>query len=396
VEWLRSSYRGEWSLFQDRPDVLTPGRYVRVPSDWPDLPVPHYLGSTIWLAEDELQFQGGLGEKRRGSWDNGSSAVPLPIPTIVGSSACLSEGEPTYPPESGRNFYGGWVERCFESNRPMHDNPPPNFDILDRANQITYASILALLYVDPASAALVAQAFLGPTATITMVPNGASTVPGSIIGVRPDFTVVWISGTTTPEQAALQVLYAPFLIQFLGPWSTSPFWFLASLAIESRIDAAGVFPILPIVLVGHSYGGAIANILAARYRFGRALRRVQSLTFGAPKSGDLSFQLVMQTVTSVQMQNVGDPVCSLPPGLIELLPLIPLFPLVFTSAYAQYASNPGAWQLANDGSISGGNGGFLAFDLLSGIISKAVANMPQDLYPAHAIAEYVRRLQLNP
>lgn len=153
---------------------------------------------------------------------------------------------------------------------------------------------------------------------VVAVPNSNAITPGSLIGVSTSQTVVVIPGTTNAWQWALQGAWGLAGMQAFANYSTLQVWYDAAYRIIERIEDAGANPALPIVLCGHSYGAAVACIVAAVYRLASPNRVIGVLTFGSPKPGDSRLCALVNSCVSVHLVNRDDPVCYLPPSGVEL------------------------------------------------------------------------------
>jgi hypothetical protein len=398
VEWVRSCYTSEWRLFKDHPEVRTRGRYVFVPENTPHYQAPHNYGSRIWTS-DERQPGGPLGEVDdfAHQWANGQGPPAFPPAFRIGRTDCIAEGE-RYPlPVIPREFVLGFDARCWARD-PLAADPRPWFAIspTDREFQILVARIIDAMYTnDPAAVALL-QDYLGPSAVITVSPTGPGLYPGSIIAVTPQYTVVILSGTANFQQLATQVLYAGFGPVPTGGFSTNALWFAASIVIGNRIDAAGANPNLPIIMAGHSYGGATASILAGRYRQVDATRDIRLLTFASPKPGDDRLSDLLSTVPGIHIANSDDPVPSLPPSGVELLPLLAVIPPQFILQWIKMRATGGQAILFPNGTLLDGTRDTLTFSDLVAITAAVVAGDPLTAFIPHEIKSYLERLLLTP
>jgi len=106
VEYVRSSYRGQWRLFRNRPDVLTRGRYVFVPYGTAHYEGFHHYWSSNWTRDRE-SFLGpsDLGEVSSPPrvYDKGDLPFPPPPATTVAEPGCISGGD-VYPPANPRRW----------------------------------------------------------------------------------------------------------------------------------------------------------------------------------------------------------------------------------------------------------------------------------------------------
>lgn len=389
VEWVRSARRSRWRLFAGRPDLITPGQYVRLPLDAPHLPIPHYFGSIAWSdAERPLPDQ-PLGELPDGyQWSSGVPALPPPPAVLVGDrqqfGGASSNAVRPLP------LIGGWPKRCWAVVPTAA--PLDRLDPLLRENWTAYAAILAAQYSDPNQAEALLRQLAGVPTSVARVDNGPSNYPGSLIGVYPDYTIVVMSGTTRNVQLALEGMEMFFGPRDFGLFSTAPLWWDFSTIMTDRIRDAGADPTKPIIIVGHSYGGASACILAARLRAGDPNRRITLLTYGSPKPGDSRLQERLFGLPQTHLVNVGDPVPWLSPSRLDFIPPLLKPPDYVLFSWERWRRPPAQTQLNSSGTTQPVEPGILS---LADTISAVLATwwgFPTPDFPDHYMPEYLRRL----
>jgi microcystin-dependent protein len=115
VDYVRSCYKGEWRLFNGRPDLTTKGRLVFAPDNTPHYPGFHNVWSNNWTMDTwypvELPELGDITPRRR-SYSPGTLRIPYPPAITVGRPACIAEGE-TYPPAVGSWLIEGYDAQCW-------------------------------------------------------------------------------------------------------------------------------------------------------------------------------------------------------------------------------------------------------------------------------------------
>lgn len=310
---------------------------------------------------------------------------------VVGSADCLHFGE-EYPDGQTNLLSGGWPLDCFALNPPASSPPPPPLDLLDCHVQAAMANIQELLYQGDGFAAAVALLALVPGATITRVPNSASVTPGSLIAVRGDQTTIVVSGTTNFQQWALQAMFGAAGAFDYGMYSALALWHDASTVVLDRILVAGASTTGPIRLVGHSYGGAVASIMAARYRLGIAARDMQLLTFGCPHPGDSRLASILDDVTSVHLSNHDDPVTYIPPSGPALALIAWMIPTVVQNRWGVYHPPPGRVRLSETGVRSAVSEPESVYPFLFRLVTAYLASQQPEAIYAHNMWEYSRRI----
>ena len=388
VEYLRACYSARWRLFRDRPDVTVKGMYVFAPAGTPHYPGFHNFVSRIWTAGDD-QTQTALGEVLGSDhpFTPGTLDVAPPPPALLlGSADCVRLGE-RYPlPVIARTFFQGFDSRCW-------GNAPPILpDVTSRDVLTNYALVSDLLYTNPTAAATLLEGLLGPGAVVTTYPNDATLFPGCLIGDNGKYAVVVISGTSNFQQLAMQILYAGGGPVDYGIYGTNPIWEAAWLVIHTRIVDAGIPADRPILIVGHSYGGAVATLLAVRYNQGNPDRGMALITYGAPRPGDQRVSDLVTPVRQTRLENVGDYAASVPPSAPYLIPFLGILGLEEYGRWLRWQPGPGRVQLAEDGSLTPGPASETPYSQLLGIVQAAMAANPFDPIGPHAVKAYFLRL----
>lgn len=393
VEWLRSCYESEWRLFQDRPDIKTPGRYVFAPPGTPCYPSWHNLGSSIWTT-DERDPEPLLGEVDGTHRKYSLGVAPLPFAPagLIGSVACIEQGE-RYPlPLIDRTFPGNWDSRCFHIPPPPLPPGIPTPDIFLCETQRSYIQAIGQLSAgNTASAVAILQAAL-PGWTITSVDDGDGPIPGSLIAIRGNSTVILVAGTSNLTQWTYQITGGLLGITDYGWYSTLAFWRQASDAILARLENAGMDSSGPLCFVGHSFGAALCCILAARMLMFNTGRPVQLLTFGCPKPGDDRLIALLRPSRQLHFVNSDDPIPYLPPGINEIAIVAALVPDSLIARWSswrppenRFGLTPEALRYDNPSAIG-----------LVGIIYRTVVRLLAGLEPpaatAHGTPEYERRV----
>lgn len=125
--------------------------------------------------------------------------------------------------------------------------------------------------------------------------------------------ILTYGGTDNGDQALRYVLAA-----FAGPssqndWGTNrQFETFARKGIELFLRE-GLYPLRRILLTGHSYGGAAAEIAAGYFRQVYPEAEICFVTFGAPRPANFRLAGRLAGVTTRRLVNSGDPVPSVPP-----------------------------------------------------------------------------------
>lgn len=393
VEWVRSCYVSSWRLFNNS-NVETVGRYVFAPEGTPHYPAPHYFGSRNWTqgAPDD---QERLGEVRDAThaYSLGDWQGNYPPAGLIGSQECIQSGE-TWPlPVIERSLEGGWDSRCFALPRPAPPPTPINVNVRWCPTQYQLAVVCELLYQGNGLAGEQELQRLYPMATISRVGNTADFVPGSLIAVSGSTAVVVVSGTTTPQQWALQGMFGTAGLFDYGTYGTLLPWHAASNVILDRMDAAGVDYNGSVVFVGHSYGGAIASILAFRVARNQLGPRVQLLTFGSPKPGDERLIAGIDALPAVHLVNDFDPIPYVPPSGPELALILPIAPTVMVGRWQGWRRPLNRIGQREDGTRYDAPEWESVFNLVYTLALQAIAGDTPDPITPHNSGTYVNRIR---
>ncbi len=210
------------------------------------------------------------------------------------------------------------------------------------------------------------------------------TVPLGAYQIGAEFVIVAISGTETLLHWALNVLGSLQTAAPPVPGKVSTYWataaFQVAVAIGPAITAA--LPSRRLVLLGHSSGGAIVQILASLWS-DLAGNGTTVYTYGAPRVGDPAFADAVGGVVH-RVENTDDPIPSLPPETWAGLGSPWTWPGGLESATYQHAGS--AQTLHDDGTLTDGGNGVT--------IEAAFSALQSQEAPTHEIQEYRRRLEL--
>lgn len=396
MEWVRSAYIGTWRLFRAQPHIETVGRYIFAGEGARHYPAFHNFFSRNWTANTG-DVEPTLGERVNTpqKWTNGQGFGQAPAQTSIGSADCIANGErwPLVPLPVLRN---GVPVGCYFTSFGPVPNDTPEIQIARRATQVDFASVLDLLYTDPAAAQVQLQQIVGPSAVITFHPWESGLAPRALTAVTPDYTVMVTVGTMTEDQMWAQIMggiAGPF---DYGPFSTNAVWWLVANGQIDRLQSTTFDPSKPLILVGHSYGGALSSIVAARYQLGGVVPSIQLLSYGAPKPGDARLATILRQTTQIHLVNRGDPTPDVPPSPNAALGLVPGIPPPLVARWGRMAKPWGRVILDPDGTATESQDDVSTFGDYWQIITEWLAGDPITPFAAHDIKEYLLRLMAQP
>lgn len=395
---MRSCYASSWRVWRNS-DQAVKGRYYRVRHDARGVPlVPVYNGvshldSATWWDNNFRLQQPALGEvlDSARTWDNGAPPILPPDPITVGSADCLANGED--------------IASALDLNSPLRFQSWPTAcgfaqpidifgtwaDVYRCRVQLFWAECLyALDKPDiPLLQELITRKF--PDAVFTHHAQ-AGLFPACFTVTHADYSIAGISPTQNAEQALVEVIQTIIPPTNQGNFSTASVWWQQANRVLNFLDDDGADPDKPVLFVGHSYGGASAEIASAIARFARPRRVIRWLTYGAPRIGDQRLKdLVDLPTRGCSLVNQGDIIGSIPPSLADIATLQPIFGLNLLP-WARWLSPREVWVLNQDGTVEENATPTLATRDLSDLIAHVFATGTLFGIPAHAIDAYVFRL----
>jgi len=382
-------------LFPD-PDLLTLGRYVRCPAGQPHYSGFHNLGSRDWTSAERHPWP-ALGEyEGERSWFAGTPPPQFPLAISIGSERCLQFGEIEAPPFD-RTFVDGFDRRCYGFELPTVPPFIPLIDVTQRRYQSLLANIQELLYTDAAAAALLLQLLLGPDSVVSFVADSPTDpLSGSLVGISPTQQVVMSSGTTNQQQWTAQLLYGGLGLTSYGMYSTNAQWHNNAIALIARMNAAGIDPTKPLIITGHSYGGATAQVVAAELMIFHPAAPVQLLTFGSPRAGDSRLYALVAELTQVHVAAEGDPLTAIPPVGAELYPFFLFAPAPLYAQWAQVSKPRSVLLLAADGSLRTGDPALVSYANVYNAVFAAIGLDPLPVYASHLMSYYADKIKPLP
>jgi hypothetical protein len=355
------------------------------------LTITHLVPSNWNTNDSELDPRLGPADgPRRNTWFNGATPDPYPNAGTVGDPSGLATGF-TYPRDLAPLVISGFPADCWLVSALA---PPPTFwqqfpDWQERQTQARAAQLIDLAYTSPSLA--VDQALAWGALSASFIGDSSDWLPRTFYADFGTWQLVWIPGSTD-AQLALQAFTAG-----LGPvrWGSMRTLLIHAQAADvtlARLTGLGYDPSRPLLLTGHSYGGAVAMLTAVRLQDADPNRAVRVITFGAPKIGDAATALHVSTVPSVHLVNRGDFVPDLPPSLAWVQPLFPI-PPPFQGAWAEWSNPPiGRVILDADGTATYTQDSASTWADYRKAIQAVIDGDPVDVAPQHDIKVYLLRL----
>jgi len=312
---------------------------------------------------------------------------------IAGTADCIAQGELLSHAAKPEDLDGGFPVSCYRSpDVPLDPIFHRASSVWRCQTQLFYSRIIDYMYADSIGAAFFElQQFFGLQPRITF-HRGTSQFPGVFTIVDSTYCVVIIHGTNNYQQLALQAFQTITGPTNVGIYGTVPLWYNASSYVHNLLLDDGMTAGMPIMIVGHSYGGAVTLNLAARYRYADDTRLIRYLTFGAPKPGDQRLIDLVKLCAGVDLANTEDFVTVLPPDIHLLQPVIAILGLVGLAVWESWKSPPNSTLQYPDGHLEVNVPTLLDTQTLLGFVQRVLLHQTLFGMPAHTIPEYMDRI----
>jgi hypothetical protein len=330
---------------------LREGFYYWSPPGTPHYPGFHLLGSKQWTTDERLDA-GIMGEwEGKATYYDGRPPARLPAAVRVGSAECIERGFPGPNfPEANHSAHCDQIlpAACYGAIETVFAVT----NVLDCLFAFKSARIIELAYTDLAAAAAAAAELLGAAAVVTPFAQPNAEIPAGIVATIEDSCILWLTGTTTYQQLALQAFYFGFGMRDQGVYSTTDLYERVALAILAIVSQAGGNGATRFVLVGHSYGGALAQIIAARLLLANPARPVEVLTLGAPMVGDDRLLAILDGAFVKHYVAQDDPVPHMPPASIILAAVLPIAAALVAANWSRFERPGDRTVITNDGKFT--------------------------------------------
>lgn len=392
MEWLRACYKSKWRLIRGS-DFLRDGFYYFADASTPFYPGTHQLWSRVWVS-DERGPDSGIGEYAGPqTWWKGEPPARRPLAVRVGSEDCIAHGEPA--PLTVISGKSAFCEEILPA--PCYGREDSIFaltNVLDCVFAKKTADIIDKAYSDLAAAAAIVAGYMPAGTVVTTFPQPNAFVPAGIIASIGDTVVLWLTGTTNFQQLAAQAFYFGFGPIDQGRYSTSGIDETAALFVADQLNAAGLGAAGRIVLTGHSFGGAVAMVLAAKMLAADSNRLVELLTLGAPSPGDQRLIDLIAPLFQVHYANEQDPIPYLPPRGLTFAGLLPVIGPVLALFWPTFARVPVQRTITEDGKFVDQRTEDLPNDAIAVCVAAIAAGLDVPSFKPHRTDWYAYKICL--
>jgi hypothetical protein len=195
----------------------------------------------------------------------------------------------------------------------------------------------------------VVNAVVGPSFRTLTVTFSSGTRPAFFVGINPDQAVVCIAGASNASMftALFQGALNPPLA--LGLAGVNGALVGPAQAIVNSLGFTIQNPPPSILICGHSYGGGLAEAIAALLVSLGLQVPIQVFTMGAPRVGDTTLSALLAKTTNERFMNVGDAVTTFPPHFNEAPTAYVTLDLTVGQSWSNYVQPGGGQVLFPDG-----------------------------------------------
>lgn len=400
---MRSCYSSQWAPFTDSPATTVHGRYYFSPPGTPFYPGVHWLGSRTWRPNETVtgneppgSFPPIVGELGNAPhrWDSGALPVALPLNQAVGSADCIANGEPIANAVSAVDLEGGFLQKCFISQRQPNADFIFGWSVWQCPTQLFWCDALTLLaqgHVTDAQTMLAAQF---RNATVTVIGQSQLYPPYFTVS-HPSYACVGATGTSKLAQVLVQALNLVQGPQDYGNFGTGQLWYDFASYLQGIMSTAGVLDGRPLMLCGHSYGAAAILALIARIKLAQPQTEIRYLTFGCPKPGDvrLSVQLDKQ-FDGLSLVNDGDFITALPPSADVIAALSQYLPTAGLTNWTRWKYTPETTLMTGANLSKNTYQRYDSLGLANFLAAVALSNTIGTVTP-HDLTEYGARIRLR-
>lgn len=370
------------------------GRYYFADDDVPAYAGWHNVGSRNWH-DTNWTIESPLGEVLTAPqrWDNGAPPAILPLITPIGGVDCIERGASPPALLGPCDLIDGFPPDCHHPGALLDHLWERVSSYNSCGTQRLYLWLLTHIALENDLEIHDMIDLFVPAPHTTRVFAGTDTMPAFACVITTRWSLVIIQGTETNTQLAMQVVSSFSPGVNIGIGSTMPLWYQASTYVSEKLAEEGALANRPIMIVGYSYGGAVAHLLSARYRHASPTRPIRFLTFASPKPGDARLVNLMRECEGISIANDNDIVPSCPPDRGTIAPFAGflLYPLLLL--WDNWERPPNQARLDADGTLHPNGVSTLDYHTIVRILENIVQAESLDVTHEHRLPQYIARFQ---
>lgn len=393
MDRLSRCYESDFCINAETGETIR-GRYYWADPGATPIEGPHNFGSAVWLDPEDRGGFDYLGDQFTNvTEDDGRRPRVRPFTRRFDfrrQAGC--NPEPSRVFRMTTDTFAGLPRYCYRTDLLECLLYDTQTDPHARQTWCFVAKVCEKLYDAAADLEAFVRAYIPDVVAVDINTDGAGPLPQWIFWRTPCGRGAIFAGTTNFQQAALQAFYGVNGPTAVGRYYTNLFWHVNAEVMRGAFEAFAGAHVRRTFLGGHSYGGAVAALVAAAESTVENVDEYRLVTLGAPRFGNGQLYGHLSGESSVFLQNEGDPVPSLPPSYPTLTDMLPIIgPLAFFF-WQRWAPPPVQTVIRPDGTTyqsNDWNGGDVAANAIAGIIRDRGV-IPTFL--AHKIKEYRRRI----
>jgi len=312
----------------------------------------------------------------------------------IGTPADFANQNAPEKPTTDFPFRLGIPEACWLRPDDLTIDPVEIFSIGSCCLTLAYARLIDLVYEEEiAKITDFISCWMGFAPVVHFYPI-SGLLPAFALIMHPTFTLAVIAGTDNEEQLATQTFQGAIPPTTVAGFGTLPLWLNTANYILGEMFANGSTGLEPVMLTGHSYGAAVASVMAMRMIRANQGRDVSLLTFASPKPANQRGIDLLNFTKHRHIANYGDLVTVIPTNIQESGMYGAFITLAIQRIWGSWESFPVSEIYLADGTYFLAASQNLAYNVLLPAMVRFF--LGQDWSPSahHNIKEYIRRLAI--
>jgi hypothetical protein len=397
VDYLRTCYESDFLINETTGETIR-GRYYWASPGASTYPDAHLFGSAVWRDPEEREASGLLGDQFTNvTEDDGSRPVLRPIAQrseLRGRLDCsgnpIGTGTGIIPMTD--DTVSGLPTKCYRDTINQCAAYQTALNIDDRELWCWTARVIAALYEGSSTAEDLVNERI-PNVRFVFAQLSAEGGHPQYIMWRADCgRGIILAGRTTAWQGM-----ASFAGGANGPQPcdigyTNPAFWAEAVTINAEFETLCGRHRGASFYAGHSYGGAIAGIMAARLANATIREEITVLGLGTPRLGNADIYKRLSKTETKWLANEGDPVPAFPPSFPTLTDLMGIVGAFLAGFWGRFAPPPETIVFREDGTY------YVTQDWPADTISaETIATIFHEraIFPAfesHENSEYINRI----